>query len=69
MAIKKNELKAMKEDQLRSQILESKKELMKLKSQVSRGTPPENPGKIRSIKKGIARMLTMLNMKKIGGAK
>jgi len=49
-------------------IVELKKELMKLKSQVARGTPPENPGKIRSLKRNVAKILTMLSKKKqVGG--
>ncbi len=39
-------------------MIELKKELMKLNAQVSRGTPPENPGKIRALKRAIARVLT-----------
>ena len=66
---KNNDLKKMNEEQLSSQITELQKELMKLRSQVSRGTPPENPGRIRSIKSGIARMLTFIKEKKAGGAK
>ena len=43
---------------------------MKLRAQVSRGTPPENPGRIRAIKRTIARILTMQNQtKKAGGKK
>ena len=44
-----------------------RKEIMKLKAQVSRGTQPENPGKIRALKRMIARILTIQNQKKTGG--
>lgn len=69
-AIKKNELKNMSKENMKTKFTELNKELMKLKSQVARGTPPENPGKIRSLKRDIARMLTMLNRKmEVGGDK
>ncbi|MBS3152342.1 50S ribosomal protein L29 [Candidatus Woesearchaeota archaeon] len=68
MAIRKNELKNMSRENMKIKIVELKKELMKLKSQVARGTPPENPGKIRSLKRNVAKILTMLSKKKqVGG--
>lgn len=38
---------------------ELKKELMKLRSQMATGTAPESPGKIKAIKRTIARILTL----------
>ena len=43
-----------------------KKELMKLKMQVAAGTPPEKPGRIRLLKRTIARIYTI---KREGGKK
>lgn len=60
-------LKNMSKEESAKRFLELKKELMKLKAQVSRGTPPENPGKIRSIKRNIARILSFKNQKTKGG--
>ena len=68
-AVKNNELKNLNKTEAKAKIIELKKELMKLKAQVSRGTPPENPGKIRVIKKNIARVLTYQNQKITGGNK
>ncbi len=66
--LKKSELKGMSKENMNVKISEMRKELMKLKSQVARGTPPENPGKIRALKRGIARILTKMNQKiKTGG--
>ncbi|MBI2148106.1 50S ribosomal protein L29 [Candidatus Woesearchaeota archaeon] len=66
--LRKSELKGMSKENLKTKIEELNKELMKLQSQVARGTPPENPGKIRSLKRNIARILTMLNKKlEVGG--
>lgn len=61
--IRKNELKNLSKQDAEGKLFELKKELMKLKAQVSRGTPPENPGRIRSIKRTIARILTFQNQK------
>jgi len=38
---------------------ELKKELMKLRSQIAMGSLPESPGKVRAIKRTIARILTL----------
>ena len=69
VSTKKNELKNLNKPEAKLKVVELKKELMKLKAQVSRGTPPENPGKIRVIKKNIARILTYQNQKITGGNK
>ena len=61
--IKKSELKQMKEAQLNEKLLDLKKEMMKFNSQRAVGTTPENPGKIKEIKRTIARILTKLNQK------
>ncbi len=66
-SLKKSELDKMAEAELKSRLGELKMELIKYNAQISRGTPPENPGKLRSVKRNIARILTTLNMKKIGG--
>ena len=49
------ELTALKDDVLEGKLGELRKELMKFRSQVASGTIPKNPGKIRLIKKTIAR--------------
>ena len=64
---KKTDFKTLGEEERKTMLSELYKELMKLKSQVSRGTQPENPGKIRAIKRNIARILTISNVKKTGG--
>ena len=61
--LKKNELKNMGEEEIRKNMQELNMELIKYRSQISRGTPPENPGKVKVIRKNIARMKTILNMK------
>ncbi len=57
--IKINELKQMDEKTLENKIEELRKELIKVNAKVAIGTSVENPGKIREIKKTIARILTI----------
>lgn len=57
--MKAKELKVLNEFELESKTVELKKELMKLNSQIAIGTVPKNPGKVREIKKTIAKILTI----------
>jgi len=63
--IKKNELKAMKENELKTKVADLRKELMRYNAQVATKTTPENPGRIKLIKKTIAKIYTQLNQKKM----
>ncbi|MEW6063195.1 MAG: 50S ribosomal protein L29 [Nanoarchaeota archaeon] len=62
--IKKNELKGMSTDLLNSKLEELKKELIKINAKRAVGTVPESPGKIKEIRRTIARILTILKTKK-----
>ncbi|MFH1209569.1 MAG: 50S ribosomal protein L29 [archaeon] len=65
--IKKQELKQMNPERLDSTLVELKKDLMKLRSQLSTGSSVEKPSRIKQIKKNIARINTyknQLNLKK-----
>ncbi|MBS3133493.1 50S ribosomal protein L29 [Candidatus Woesearchaeota archaeon] len=53
------ELVNLKDEALESKLQELDKELMKFRSQVASGTVPRNPGRIRLIKKTIARINTI----------
>jgi large subunit ribosomal protein L29 len=57
------ELNKLKEDALKGRISELNKELMKLRSQVASGTVPKNPGRIKVIKKTIARIHTITTVR------
>ena len=59
------ELKSLGDDALKSRIAELNKELMKLNAQVAIGTVPKSPGIIRKSKRMIARILTILNERRI----
>ena len=58
------ELSKLKDESLEEKLTELKKELMKLLSQVAAGTVPRNPGRIKVIKKTIARIHTIKTWRK-----
>lgn len=59
------ELKPLSDDALKSRIAELRKELMKYNAQVAIGTIPKNPGAIRKDKRMVARILTILNDRRL----
>ncbi|MBT3691535.1 50S ribosomal protein L29 [Candidatus Woesearchaeota archaeon] len=61
--IKKNELIQMDEKSMNEKMNELKRELVKINAQISMGTMPENPGKIKEIRKTIARINTIKRIK------
>ena len=46
--------------ELQSRVVEFKKELLKLNTEVAAGANPASPGKMKQTKKNIARILTLL---------
>ena len=58
------ELLALKDDMVDARLAELRKELMKLRSQVAAGTIPKNPGRIKVIRKNIARIFTMKTIRR-----
>ena len=57
----------MDEKLLENKLIELSKELMKINAQIAMGTIPENPGKIKEMRRTIARIKTIQNQK--GGKK
>lgn len=55
----------MSKEQLNTKMFELNRELIKYKSQVAMGTLPENPGRMRSIKKTIARIKNKMNKQEV----
>ena len=53
------ELRLLNEFELENKMMELKKELIKINSQIAIGTVPKNPGKVREIKRTIAKILTI----------
>ena len=63
--MKKNNLKSKSQEEIKKLEAEGKKELMILRAQVSMGTSPKNPGRIKEIKKELARIYTLKKMEEI----
>jgi ribosomal protein L29 len=61
--MKSKELKSKSKEELETQLLEMRKELIKLNTQVATGTTLKSPGQVKKIKKNIARLMTQLNAK------
>ncbi|MBS3114599.1 50S ribosomal protein L29 [Candidatus Woesearchaeota archaeon] len=61
--MKVKELRLMNELDLNNKSNELKKELMKLNSQIAIGTVPKSPGKVKEIKRTIAKILSINNEK------
>ena len=51
----------MEKASLNDAVIEMKKELVKMNAQVATGTALKNPGQLKSIKKSLARILTISN--------
>lgn len=59
-------LREMSEEDLRAKLKELRHELMHERGVASMGGAPVNPGRIRSLKRQIARILTVLREKEVG---
>ncbi len=64
-AIKAKELRELPIEELEEKIVSMKNDLSKEKAQISSGTKAENPGKIKKIRREIARTFTVITEKKI----
>ncbi len=53
----------LNKEELEKQLEELRKEMMKYRAQISTGTPTENPGRVRAVKRTIARIITILKNK------
>ncbi len=63
--IKKSELKQMTPEQMTIKLRDLKSELMKIRAQISTKTTLENPGRVRAVKKTIAKLHTFIHQKKV----
>ena len=63
MSKQSKELRGATVQELKSKLLELRKELIKLNAQVATGTQLKNPGQLRVVKKSIARILTEMTAK------
>jgi len=62
--LKPDEIRKMSNEERLAKLRELKAELMRLRAQQASGAPLDNPGKIRAIRKTIARILTIINEEK-----
>ena len=63
--LKKKDLRSMGDTELQEKIDQMKTELRKEKGAVSSGTRAENPGRIKELKRTIARILTILHEREV----
>lgn len=57
--IRKNELKQMNEKDINEKLRSLQEELIKINAQIAMGTLPQNPGRIKEIRRTIARIKTI----------
>ena len=62
--IRAKDVRKLSSSEFEEKLSEIRKELMKLRAQMSSGSTPENVGKIRALRRAVARMFTI---KKEGG--
>lgn len=64
--IKKSKIREMADPEMQGKLLEFQRELNTERGMLATGGRTSNPGKIRQLKKGISRMLTILHERKTG---
>lgn len=61
--MKVKEIRNLEDSKRNDMLAELRKELMKLHSQAKSGLTPDNPSRIRQVRKDIARILTIMEEK------
>jgi len=54
-------LRSMSNEELKKRITELRSEIVKERATIASGARPDNPGKVRKLRREIARCLTILN--------
>jgi len=67
MSLRSSEIRDMSNDERKKQLLELRSELMNEKGIASMGGQPNSPGRMRALKRQIARTETIIREKKVGG--
>ena len=67
--MKISEIRGLGKEEIKEKLKGAKKELRKERSVIASGTRPDNPCKIRSIRKNMARMLTVIREKELNEEK
>jgi len=65
--LRKDEIRDMDAAEIEEKMRELKQELLKINMQIAAGGAPENPGRIRAIRRTIARMKTIRAEKGVKG--
>jgi len=63
------ELVSLSNEALHGRLLELRKEIMKENAQIARGTTLKSPGKLKTMKKDVSRILTALTQQTINAQK
>jgi len=63
--LRASEIRQMSENQVEEKVAELRNELLKERAKASAVGVPENPGRIRAIKRTIARLLTIKNERRV----
>lgn len=66
--LKSSELRKIEKADLDEKLLELMRELAKLRSSSGRGTIKKDSGSVKSVRRNIARVLTVMNEKRVEGA-
>ena len=67
MSLRSSEIRDMSNDERKKQLLELRSELMNEKGIASMGGQPNSPGRMRALKRQVARIETIIREKKVGG--
>ncbi|AFD00083.1 LSU ribosomal protein L29P [Methanocella conradii HZ254] len=62
--LRAKEIREMSDDQLQKQLKDLRNELLKERAITATGGAPENPGRIRELRRTIARILTIMKEEK-----
>jgi large subunit ribosomal protein L29 len=62
--LRSEEIRKMKPEEVDKKLEDLKKEKMKIKMQIGQGTVPEKPGRVKEVRRAIARILTVRKEKK-----
>ncbi len=63
--MKAKDMQKMSVEEITQKLVEAKQELAREKATIASGTKSENTGKIRKLKRDIARMFTVMNQKEV----
>ncbi|HNV01312.1 MAG TPA: 50S ribosomal protein L29 [archaeon] len=63
--MKAKDMQKMSKEEIAQKLVEAKQELGRERATIASGTKSENTGKIRKLKRDIARMFTVMNQKEV----